>query len=132
MCPIFVLWNFVAAFTIVIPSIIKQKCMIPQIYILDPTGLINDPQNMLSNTWFKGLLFIFKWISIVKYKRVNISILLLLKKTICWIFRSWKLNTSFFQALLCSYLVENIDVFFVEKFIIVWMKMDCFILNYLD
>ena len=50
MCPIFVLWNFVAAFTIVIPSIIKQKCMIPQIYILDPTGLINDPQNMLSLT----------------------------------------------------------------------------------
>ena len=80
MCPIFVLWNFVAAFTIVIPSIIKQKCMIPQIYILDPTRLINDPQNMLSNTWFKGLLFFFKWISIVKYKRVNISILLLLKK----------------------------------------------------
>ena len=29
-------------------------------------------------------------------------------------------------------LVKNIDVFFVEKFIIVWMKMDCFILNYLD
>ena len=50
MCPIFVLWNFVAAFTNVIPSIIKQKCMIPQIYILDTTGLIDDPQNMLSIT----------------------------------------------------------------------------------
>ena len=48
MCPIFVLWNFVAAFTNVITSIIKQKCMIPQIYILDPTRLIYDPQNMLS------------------------------------------------------------------------------------
>jgi len=60
MCPIFVLWNFVAAFTNVMPSIIKEKCMIPQIYILDTTGLLYDPQNMLSITMMnRSFCFLF-------------------------------------------------------------------------